>query len=157
MAQPRYLEDFAVGERFETASHRVDLADAIAFATAHDPQPFHTDELAAKWHPIFRGLSISGFQTLTVTHRLIHDLDIGHAWGLVGKGIDRLRWKRPVRPGDSLRVVGTVAAVTRDPGQPFGSLLVEITTLNQQGEPVLTMTVNSIVPSRDVIETARAA
>lgn len=153
----RYLEDFQVGEQFETASHRVELGEAIAFAEAHDPQPFHTDELAAKWHPIFRGLSISGFQTLTITHRLIFDLAIGHAWGLVGKGIDRLRWKRPVRPGDSLRVVGTVAAVTRDPRQPFGSLEVEITTFNQHGEPVLTMVVDTIVPSRGVLETARAA
>ncbi len=157
MAAPRYLEDFEVGEIFETASHRIELGEAIGFAQAHDPQPFHTDELAAKWHPIFRGLSTSGYHTLLVTHKLIFDLDIGHAWGLVGKGIDKLRWKRPVRPGDTLRVVGRVAAISRDPSQQFGSLEVTVTTLNQNEEVVLTMTVNSIVPSRDVLETARAA
>lgn len=68
-----------------------------------------------------------------------------------------MRWKRPVRPGDTLRVVGRVAAISRDPSQQFGSLEVTVTTLNQNEEVVLTMTVNSIVPSRDVLETARAA
>jgi acyl dehydratase len=35
------------------------------------------------------------------------------AGGLVGAGIDELRWPRPVRPGDELRVESEVLEVRR--------------------------------------------
>jgi acyl dehydratase len=152
MAEPRYLEDFSIGEQFETGSHLVNLADAVAFAEQHDPQGFHTDEEAARAHPVFRGLSTSGYYTLLVTHRLIFERDIGHAWGLIGKGIDSLRWTQPVRPGDRLRVVGEVVSTERHPAQRFGTLRVRIETRNQGDEAVLTMIVNTIVPSRVALE-----
>lgn len=157
MAKPRFLEDFAIGETFETGERRIEGDEMVQFARLHDPQPFHLDEEAAKRHPVFRGLSGSGFQTMVVTHLLILEREIGHAWGLIGKGIDRLRWKRPVRPGDTLRVVGTVVSIERNEDQPYGSLEVAVETLNQHGEPVMTMTVNTIVPSRQALAPARQA
>jgi acyl dehydratase len=148
MAEPRFFEDFRFGETFETGTHEVTLDEMVAFARLHDPQSFHTDAAAAERHPVFRGLSASGYYTMTVTHRLILALDPGHAWGLVGKGIDRLRWPRAVRAGDVLKVRGTVTGLSRDPRHPFGILETAIETLNQHDEPVLTMTVQAVVPSR---------
>ena len=157
MAEPRFLEDFDMGEIFETESRRVEAEEIVRFAEQHDPQPFHMDEEAARGHPLFRGLSASGFHTLSITHDLILRRDIGHAWGLIGKGIDRLRWKRPVRPGDILRVIGRVVAIERNPEQPYGNLQVAIETINQDAQPVMTMIVNTVVPSRLALAPAKAA
>jgi acyl dehydratase len=157
MARPRYFEDFALGEPFATANHQVTLEEAIAFAAEHDPQYFHTDPERARGHPVFQGISASGFLTMTITHRLILEQDIGHAWGLVGKGIERLRWHRPVRPGDTLTVRGAIVGAERDPAQPFGVLTTDVETLNQRGERVMSFTVAAIVPSRDVLAPSAAA
>jgi acyl dehydratase len=152
----RFLEDFTVGEPFETATHTLTLEQLIAFSRLHDPQYFHIDPEAARDHPFFCGITASGFQTMTITHRLILALDIGHAWGLIGKGMEALRWRRPVRPGDTLRARGRVTRVERDPHHPFGIVATDIETVNQQGETVLSFTVNAVVPVRQA-PAARAA
>lgn len=157
MTEPRYLEDFRFGETFETDSYRITFDEAVGFAEVHDPQSFHIDEAEAQAHPIFGGLSASGFFTMSVTHRLILDAEIGHAWGLIGKGIDKLRWPRPVRPGDTLHVRGRVIGVSRDPRQPFGIVQVAVETLNQDGDAVMSMTVHTVVPSRVALVQQKAA
>jgi acyl dehydratase len=158
MTRPRYLEDFAPGETFETGRYTVGLDEVTGFATAHDPQYFHTDPERAKAHPIFRGVSASGFLTMSITHRLIMALDLGHAWGMIGKGIDRLRWRRPVRPGDTLSARGEILSVTPQPGQVFGIVTTSVETVNQHGETVMSFTVHGVVPSRIALApTARAA
>ena len=157
MTDPRYIEDFAAGETFETDAYTVPLEEALAFARAHDPQSFHTDPAAARAHPVFQGLALSGFHTMAITHRLILARRIGHAWGLIGKGVDALRWRRPVRPGDTLSVRGRIAAIHHEPGHPVGTLEVEIETLNQRGEAVMSFVVQSVVPSRLAAGAARRA
>ena len=148
MAYPRHLEDFRVGDRFETGTHTLTLEEMIGFAAEHDPQYFHTDPVQAKAHPVFQGLSASGFQTMTITHRLILAVEIGHAWGLIGKGLKALRWHRPVRPGDTLRARGHISTIDRDPDQPFGIVTTEVETLNQNGERVMSFAVDGVVPAR---------
>ena len=54
-----YLEDLAVGDRFQSGEHALDAAQIKAFALQFDPQPFHTDEEAAK-NTFFGGLAASG-------------------------------------------------------------------------------------------------
>lgn len=152
MATPRYYEDFREGEVFTTGTHLVLFGEMVAFARAHDPQSFHTDPAAAAHHPVFRGLSASGYYTMAVTHRLVLESNPGHAWGLIGKGIDRLRWPRPVRAGDRLTVRGTISALEHRPGRPFGIVTTEIETLNQEGEAVQTMIVHAVVPVRAAAE-----
>jgi acyl dehydratase len=39
----RYLEDFAVGQRFGSGRARIDAARIKSFAAEFDPQPFHLD------------------------------------------------------------------------------------------------------------------
>ena len=148
MAAARYLEDFAVGETFETGSARVELAESVAFARRNDPQDFHIDPERARSHPLFRGLAVSGFFTMTLVHRLILAEEIGHAWGLVGKGITEMRWKRPVRPGDTIRVRGLVLDVAPEPGQPFGILRTALEAVNQEDKTVMTLVVDAVVPTR---------
>src|SRR5580698_10407833 len=65
-----YLEDFVVGQRFTSATHMIDADQIKDFASRFDPQPFHTDEAAAKGS-FFQGLAASGWHTASITMALL--------------------------------------------------------------------------------------
>ena len=94
----RYLEDFAVGQRFSTGRHIVDDEQIKTFAAEFDPQPFHVDETAAA-RSIFRGLAASGWHTAAITMRLLVHSDLRPAGGIIGLGLEEMQWPRQVRPG----------------------------------------------------------
>ena len=137
--QTKYFEDFLIGERIETSGITLTEAQIIDFALMYDPQPFHVDTVAAAKGP-FGGLIASGFQTLAVTFRLLRDTGIIHDSSLGGGGGDELRWLRPVRPGDTLRVVAEAVEIvpsrTRD---DRGRVRLQYTTYNQRDEAVLSV------------------
>ena len=144
----RYLEDLAVGQTFGSGRLRIDAERAKAFAAEFDPQPFHLDEEAAA-NTLFRGLAASGWYTAAVTMRLLVDSELKPAGGIVGAGFEELRWPRPVRPGDVLRVESEVLEVKPSKSRPEQGLIkVRTTTLNQNGEAVQIFVGNLIVPSR---------
>ena len=147
-AAPLYLEDLAVGQTFRSASVTVDCDRVKAFAAEFDPQPFHLDEQAAG-ASAFRGLVASGWHTAALTMRLLVEGDLKVAGGLVGAGVEELRWPRPVRPGDTLRVESEVLEVRPSGSRPDrGVVRVRSTTLNQDGQPVMVQVASLIVPRR---------
>lgn len=80
--------------------------------------------------------------------RLLVDSDIKPAGGIVGAGFDELRWPRPVRPGDELRVESEVLEVRPSRSRPGQGLIkVRTTTLNQNDEAVQ-ITVGNLVVQR---------
>lgn len=145
----RYLDDFEPGQRFEGRTRiRMDEARIRSFATEFDPQLFHLDAAAAR-DTVFRGLAASGWHTAAATMRLLVDSGLSPAGGIVGAGFDELRWPRPVRPGDELRVESEVLEVRRSKSRPEqGVIKVRTTTLNQDGQPVQVSVGNLIVPRR---------
>ena len=144
----RYLEDFAVGQTFGSRRLRIDRERALAFAAEFDPQPFHLDEAAAR-RSIFGELTVSGWYTAAVTMQLLIEAKLNPAGGIVGAGLDELRWPRPVRPGDELRVECEVIEVRPSKSRPEQGLIkLRTTTLNQNGEVVLTYVANLVVPRR---------
>jgi len=145
----RYLEDFQPGQTF-TGSTRVRVAAerVKAFAAEFDPQPFHLDENAAL-ATVFGGLAASGWHTAAITMRLVLESDLQPAGGILGAGIDELKWPRPVRPGDELRVESEILEVRPSRSRPDqGVVRVRNTTLNQNGEAVQVYVGNLIVPRR---------
>jgi acyl dehydratase len=145
----RYLEDFAPGQRFGSVGQfRFDIARAKAFAAEFDPQGFHLDERAAQ-ESLFSGLVVSGWHTAAATMRLLVDSELKPAGGILGAGIDELRWLRPVRPNDEIRVESEVLEVTApQPGRQHGTLRVRTITLNQRDEPVMSYVATLRVPVR---------
>src|SRR5215831_13301361 len=109
-AQGRYLEDYAVGQKFRSGPLRIDKERIKLFGAEFDPQPFHLNEEAAR-DTIFGGLAASGWHTAAVTMRLLVESDLKPAGGIVGAGADEFRWPRPVRPGDELRTESEVLEV----------------------------------------------
>ena len=132
----RYFEDFAVGQKFRSATATITAEGMKAFAAEFDPQPFHLDEEAAK-RSLFRGLAASGWHTAAVTMRLLVQSDMHPAGGTIGAGGEDLKWPRPVRPGDVLHVEAEVLEMRPSKSRPeLGIVKVRLTTYNQAGEPV---------------------
>jgi acyl dehydratase len=108
------------------------------FARAYDPQPWHLDPIAAQASP-FKGLVASGWHTTAITMRLIVDSGVLRATGILGIGVDDLRWLKPVRPSVTLRVRAEVSAIEPPPqGKRAGTIRLHLTTLDQHDEPVQT-------------------
>jgi acyl dehydratase len=132
----RYLEDFAVGQTFGSGRLRIEKQRIETFAAEFDPQPFHLDEQAAR-NTLFGGLAASGWHTAAVSMRLLVESELKPAGGIIGAGFDELRWPRPVRPDDELRVESEVLDVRPSQSRPNEGLLkLRMTTLNQNGEAV---------------------
>jgi acyl dehydratase len=144
----RYLEDFAVGQTFGSGRLRIDEDRIKTFAAEFDPQPFHLDAVAAR-DTIFGGLAASGWHTAAITMRLLVESEFKPAGGVIGAGFDELRWPRPVRPGDELRVESEVLDVRTSKSRPGEGLIkVRTTTLNQNGEAVQVSVGNLLVRHR---------
>jgi acyl dehydratase len=148
MANRQYLEDFTVGQIYNSGRLQVDAEQIKSFAKQFDPQPFHLDEEAAK-DTIFRGLAASGWHTAALTMRLLAEGEFRPADGIIGVGFDELSWPRPVRPGDELHAVSEVLEVRPSKSRPDRGLIrIRTTTLNQKDETVQVFTGNLIVPRR---------
>jgi acyl dehydratase len=146
-SSPLFLEDLKVGQKFHTGTVTVDLERAKAFAADFDPQPFHLDAAAAS-SSIFGRLVASGWHTAAMTMRLMVDSDMRLAGGLVGVGVEQVRWPRPVFPGDQLRVEVEVLDVRPSRSNPSrGVIRFKSQTLNQNDEVVMEQ-VATLVASR---------
>ena len=136
-----YLEDLEVSAETHFGSYEVTREEVLEFARKYDPQPFHlSDEEAAKTH--FGRLSASGWHTAAMTMGVIARHVVEHRQaGLGSPGIDELRWKKPVYPGDTLHVRGRIVEVTPSRSKPeMGSFRTETTVSNQNDEVVMTFT-----------------
>ena len=139
-----YLEDFTVGQRFVSATHRIDADQIKAFASRFDPQPFHTDDVAAQTS-FFKGLAASGWHTAAITMSLLVKSDMPIAGGLIGAG-GEISWPRPTRPGDVLQVESEILAVTPSRSRPErGTITVKSETRNQNGEVLQVLTSKMLV------------
>jgi acyl dehydratase len=149
----RYLEDFVAGQKFSSGSLRVEKERMTSFAAEFDPQPFHLSDETAR-DTIFGGLVASGWYTAAATMRLLVDSELKIAGGLVGAGFDELRWPRPVRSGDLLRLESEFLEVRPSRSRPDRGLIkVRTTTSNQEGQPVQILVANLVVPRRPSVET----
>ena len=134
----RYFEDYLPGAVHEFGSITIEEAEIIEFARRFDPQPFHIDPEAAK-QSVFGGLIASGWHTASLAMRLLVDHYVSTVASLGSPGVDEVRWRKPVRPGDTLSIRVTVieAKLSRSkPGQGTTRSLVEV--LNQHREVVMT-------------------
>lgn len=143
-----FYEDLTVGGVYRSATIDVTEQEAIAFASRYDPQPFHTDASAAK-QSVFGGLVTSGWLTAALTMRLMVASEFSFGSGVVGLGVDSLRWPRPVRPGDTLTATVEVTAMRASGSKPdFGVVKIRTTTTNQHGETVQVMVSSVLVRRR---------
>lgn len=140
MSQPaRFFEDFTPGLVLEGGDHAMTEEEIVSFARRYDPQPFHLDHAAAK-ASMFGELVASGWNTAAVAMRLMVEHFFGAGGSMGSPGIDELRWPRPVRVGDRLRLRATVEQARLSKSKPDRGLVHFLTeVLNQDGEVVMSM------------------
>jgi len=132
-----HFEDFSSGQTYELGSLTVSREDIVDFAAEFDPQPFHLDDEAGK-ASLLGGLAAAGFHSASLVMRLV-------ATGLLNKcasrgspGIDKLSWRRPVFPGDTLSATLQVLDARPLRSRPdLGMVFIKVTADNQDGKTVL--------------------
>jgi acyl dehydratase len=151
MPQELYFEDFYVGQKFHSVGQAKVTAEEIKeFGRKYDPQPFHLDEAAGE-NSFFKGLAASGWLTAAIVMRLrVQSITV--AGGMIGAGVEEMRWTLPVRPGDSIRseieVVGVRQSNSR---KEYGVVRTRSLAFNQRNEVVMRSTVNFLAPLRNPV------
>jgi acyl dehydratase len=134
-----YLEDLTPGLVFKGGPLLVTQQDVLDFGRQFDPQYFHTDPETADGS-FFGGLAASGWHTAALSMRMAVDSPLNDfAEGLIGIEVRSLRWPRPTRPGDTLRLELEVLETRASRSRPgWGTAVVRWTTLNQADQIVMT-------------------
>ena len=135
--QEWFFESYIQGSVFEFGPLEVDENEVLEFARRYDPQPFHIDHEAAK-KSSFEGIIASGWQTCSFVMRALVDNYFSPVSSLGSPGIDEIRWKCPVRPGDKLMVRATIIETKLSRSKPDrGIVRTFIETINQHEDIVM--------------------
>ena len=140
---PLRYADLRIGAEYWSAAYRFEMEDVVAFARQWDPQSYHTDETAAATS-VFGRLSASGIQTFAVSQKIFNELWLFREIGLAGMGMDNFRWRRPVYPGNTVRVRGRIADI-REKEEGRAVLVMTTDMVNQDGVVVLRYDLNVLV------------
>jgi acyl dehydratase len=143
-----YWEDFTPGRTFEHGPRRLPREEMVAFAAEFDPQPFHLDDGAAK-RTLLGGLAASGWYTCCVLMRMCAEAFVLKSSSMGAPGVDEVKWLKPVRPDQELRLRATVLDVRASNSRPqmgFVRFLFEL--FDSEGEPVLTLTTSLMMGRR---------
>jgi acyl dehydratase len=134
-----HWEDFPVGSVRQFGAMPVTREAVLDFAAKFDPQPFHLDDAAAE-ASLFGKLSASGWHTCAMAMRMYCDGYLLNSTSLGSPGIDKLKWHKPVYPGDTLSARFTVLEARPMNSRPDVGLIRSLSeVLNQHGEVVQSM------------------
>ena len=143
----RHFEELAIGETLHTAARTVTLEDIERFADLSGDRFYaHMDEAAAKANPFFDGRVAHGYFVVSAAAGLFVDPDPGPC--LANYGLERLRFTRPVYPGDTLRVALTCKQKSAREGEDYGEVRWDVVVSNQDGDKVATYDVLTLVACR---------
>ena len=145
-----HFEDFRLGQAIDLGSYPVSREEIVEFAREFDPQPFHTDEAAAK-ESFFGGLVASGWHTAAMFMRMYCDALVSKAASQGSPGVEDLKWLHPVRPGDVLGGRAEIIGLRTSRSRPhIGLITFLFSATNQHAEVVMTMKSTAMVRRREV-------
>ena len=142
-----YFEDFTEEQRLDFGDYPVTRDEVVGFAREFDPQPFHLDEDAGR-DSLLGGLAASGWHVSAIGMRMIFDGVLHRSASLGAPGVDEVRWLKPVRPGDRLRMESTVTAVRASRSRPDRGIVSFAFTMLNQDQVVVMQQRNSIMFGR---------
>ncbi len=145
----RYWEDYVVGEVLTTTGRTLSDADIRLFIGATDAtHPAHVDAEYSKQHP-FGAIVVQGALTVGVVDGLVVKSLVGSRVQIGHYGYDRIRFLQPVRVGDTISMVATVAEM-RERNERFGLVVFDYDVRNQHGATV------AVIRDIQMIERRRA-
>ncbi|WP_058857053.1 MaoC family dehydratase [Nocardia jinanensis] len=128
----RWFEDYTLGETGTGGTRIIEAADIAWFAhLTGDHHPAHTDPGFAE--PRFGSVIAHGVLTFGV----VVGLTVEYNGRAVAYGYDRIRFPRPVRPGDTLRATSEVVDLADHRNPRIGLVTKQYTGTNQHGDTVL--------------------
>src|SRR5579859_3649122 len=141
------LADLRVGDTVVAGPRRVTLADIEHFAEfTGDTFYAHMDEEAARANPLFGGRVAHGYLILSFAAGLFVQPDPGPV--LANYGLENLRFLTPVYPGDELTVTLTCKQITPREDADYGEVRWDAEVTNQDGKPVASYDVLTLVAKR---------
>ena len=143
------FEDFEIGSAVTLGAHTFTREEIVGFAERYDPQPFHVSEEAGEASH-FGGLVASGWNTCSAMMGiLVRDMLRGST-SMGSPGLDNIRWIKPVRVGDSVRLTVRVLDKRVSKSKPDrGIVQTRWEAHNQNGELVLTVDSAALFGLRD--------
>jgi acyl dehydratase len=132
-------EDFEVGSVNQLGSHTFGREEIVEFASKYDPQPFHvSEEGGAASH--FGGLIASGWHTCSAMMGILVRDHLSDSTSMGSPGLDNIRWLKPVRVDDTVRLTVRVLSKRVSASKPDrGLIATRWEAYNQHGELVLTV------------------
>ncbi|MEV5500399.1 phenylacetic acid degradation bifunctional protein PaaZ [Nonomuraea fuscirosea] len=138
------LAELRIGDTIASAPRTVSLADIEHFAEfTGDTFYAHTDAAAAARNPLFGGIVAHGYLVVSLAAGLFVDPAPGPV--LANFGVDALRFLTPVKAGDAIAVTLTVKQITPRSGADYGEVRWDAVVSNQEGQPVATYDVLTLV------------
>lgn len=143
-----YFEDFETGHIYESEGITITRAMILDFSRNFDPLPFHLDETAAEASH-FGGLIASGWQVGVLSFKMFAQSGILTPGAMGAPGMEDVRWLKPVRPGDTVRMRSEVLS-TRPSGSrdDRGYVELKMDVLNQKDDVVMDYRVMEILKTR---------
>jgi acyl dehydratase len=150
-------EDFIVGERvLLEGAYDLTAKEIVAFAEEFDPHPFHLDEEAAE-ASMLGTFAASGWHACAIVMRLMYDGYLNRADGHGSPGLKEVRWLKPVRPGQRLRLARTCLNARPLASRPhLGICHFKWELIGEDGEVLLMMDGHQIFGRRDARPAAEA-
>ena len=139
-----YFDQIEEGQVFHFGSYRLEREEIINFAKQWDPQPFHTDEEAAK-QSIFGGLTASSLHIFAICTKLFSNYRPSFSiMAMLGK--DELRIPSPARLDATLTYGSRCISLKPSSSKPDrGVIVLEDQVTDQKGNVVLSQKVTLLL------------
>jgi oxepin-CoA hydrolase/3-oxo-5,6-dehydrosuberyl-CoA semialdehyde dehydrogenase len=145
------FHELRIGDTFRSAERKITIEDIERFADLSGDNFYaHMDEAAAQRNPFFGGRVAHGYFLISAAAGLFVEPAFGPV--LANYGLDSLRFLKPVKPGDTIRVRITCKEKSLRPTHGYGEVRWDTLITNQSGETVasydvLTMVSEQAIPS----------
>jgi oxepin-CoA hydrolase/3-oxo-5,6-dehydrosuberyl-CoA semialdehyde dehydrogenase len=138
------FHDLKLGDTLQSHDREVTILDIERFAALSGDHFYaHMDEAQAARNPLFAGRVAHGYFLIAAAAGLFVDPAYGPVLG--NYGLDELRFVKPVKPGDRIKVRLTCAQKNLRADKGWGEVGWDTEITNQQGETVASYTVLTMV------------
>jgi oxepin-CoA hydrolase/3-oxo-5,6-dehydrosuberyl-CoA semialdehyde dehydrogenase len=138
------FNELELGDTFKSAEREVTVADIEQFAALSGDHFYaHMSETEGRRNPLFGGRVAHGYFLISAAAGLFVDPDYGPVLG--NYGLDELRFVKPVKPGDKIKVRLTCARKSLRADKGWGEVAWDTEITNQNGETVASYFVLTMV------------
>jgi oxepin-CoA hydrolase / 3-oxo-5,6-dehydrosuberyl-CoA semialdehyde dehydrogenase len=138
------FNELQLGDTFQSGEREVTIEDIERFAAlTGDTFYAHMSEREAKRNPLFGGRVAHGYFLISAAAGLFVDPDYGPVLG--NYGLDELRFVKPVKPNDRIKVRLTCARKSLRPDKGWGEVAWDTEITNQNDETVASYDVLTMV------------